>query len=738
MRPSNARGLAATLVLALGAVGCAEGPRELGRLKIALYLPDPVDVGWLVSGDRVTRPLQITSFAKGRVRITGLRPVEPLPEGLTLSVDANVDLRPGASAELQLELLATDEAPEDMAVLLELQVEGIPEGDARLPRTTFRARVTRSGLVAEPNPLVLGPVDFLNSVEGSVSIRNLRSRPVELYARRHDGVRAQYEENVAVGSFGSLPRVDADGRIGTLEARGTLDVPLSYTAPAGAVEAKEQAVWWVRTCPDLPAGSEACGLRMVVQGVPDREAPQLALIPADGAHFGPVPLGEEVEMRIYLSNGGTRPLELSDVRLMGEGSFMVERGTTTVLGGTSEPVLLRFRPRSTREVTGTLVIESNDPVHPKMEVRVSGAGVLLPPCRFEVDPESVDFGVVEVGASRTERMVMTNVGDRDCVAFDPRVEPAAGTPEGAFDLVGDVRASRTLPPGGTLELSAVFRPAIPGAQSATFSLRTTGEQLEVHLFGATPGAGGVYCTAPSRTERDRPVTVTALSRTGTIVDYRWDVTSAPAPSSWSFLPDASSGLSVQLLPKALGSYEVRATLTTESGELHACTVDVEARSSGVTATLTWDGEGDLDLHLHRGTQTPWFSDDDCYFDNLTPVWVPLEDPGAGGNPSLDRDDTSGEGPEHIRILTPELGVPYTLGVSHFEGAAGRTARVILRCGRSELKLDTSSRPFGGHETGECTGNDFWEVATFVMTAADECTVTPSDTYRSTRDACLSY
>ena len=112
--------------------------------------------------------------------------------------------------------------------------------------------------------------------------------------------------------------------------------------------------------------------------------------------------------------------------------------------------------------------------------------------------------------------------------------------------------------------------------------------------------------------------------------------------------------------------------------------------------------------------------------------------GLGANPTLDRDDTSGDGPETIRMETPLLGVPYTIAVGHFERARGRIATVQVYCGRAGARLDVRSRAFGGRDTGACTRNDFWTIATVTFTAPDQCEVQMHDSYRETREACTAF
>ena len=75
--------------------------------------------------------------------------------------------------------------------------------------------------------------------------------------------------------------------------------------------------------------------------------------------------------------------------------------------------------------------------------------------------------------------------------------------------------------------------------------------------------------------------------------------------------------------------------------------------------------GDADVHLLSTTRVPdagWFTVDDCYWANIGPDWGAA---GAIANPTLDRDDTDGYGPENITIATSPLSGRYTVGVHYY-------------------------------------------------------------------------
>lgn len=729
-------------VLLLGGLlagGCAELPLEgLEALSVALEAPERLEFGWIPLGEEVLRRFTIRNVGASPLEMEAVV-FEPGFEGGYALTAAIVDpvIGPGDEEVIEVRLRADALLPDRALGILSLRVAGLAEDDARLPNVSVWAKVSPSGLAVEPNPLTIGPVPYLETWTATIGLRNLTRAPLEVRATRASAFRAQYEEVVTRGAFGVLPRVDGRRVVTTLAPGEVFNVPISYTSPGGPGEAKEQALWRVATC----AEEAACSLDIVIQGLPDHDGPVAEVRPS-GVFFNQIPVGEEVEAELTIANPGRRTLRLSDLRYQGSPDFSVD----VPLEAAIEPdrfllVPIRYRPDRVGADNGEILFSTNDPLQREVRVRTAGAGVILPPCDIEVAPTVVDFGRIEV-FERSERTVLfTNRGRSSCLLFEPRIVADSGTQEGVFGFLSIPPISITLDPGRSWVAELRFAPARPGPQGARLVLRSSGPQpIEVRLQGDTPEGVNIACTRALSTEPGAAVTLTAAVVGGTARRYAWRVREAPnggASPSWAFRTDATRP-SVEFVPLRLGIYVVDAEVETDAGEVLECSVEVEAESSGLTATLTWDGPGDLDLHLHRGARTPWFGPEDCHYDNLRPTWVRGATAASGPNPAHSGDDTSGDGPETIRIETPELGVVYTLAISHFERAEGRSATVELRCGQATAALLESSRPFRGRESGSCSGNDFWTVASFVFTAPDQCTVTALDTYRPAREACRSY
>jgi hypothetical protein len=117
---------------------------------------------------------------------------------------------------------------------------------------------------------------------------------------------------------------------------------------------------------------------------------------------------------------------------------------------------------------------------------------------------------------------------------------------------------------------------------------------------------------------------------------------------------------------------------------------------------------DLDLHVTRlwaeDEDTAWFDVPfDCFWFNANPNWGSL-DPTVDDDPSLDRDDTDGAGPENLNLNTTEEGAAYGVMVhawhDHGYGESLATIRIYVL---GELIYEKSGVTL--------TDNKGWEVGT---------------------------
>jgi len=261
----------------------------------------------------------------------------------------------------------------------------------------------------------------------------------------------------------------------------------------------------------------------------------------DPLDFEAASIGTTRPKKLFLTNvgldpTGRAPLVIQRVTLKGDPavwSFSTPPLPWTIGQPGNQGVLTaRFTPNQARQENASLVIESNDGLHPSIEVPMTALGRQLLPCQVTVYPSTtVDFGLAPIFHPTTQGFELINSGSEDCIFGEPDI--ISGGP--AFHWPGLVApAGRTIPPGGRMSVRVEFMPQAvgdyrgqvefymsnPGLQAPVVDLRDTGDD---GCFSVTPGAvdfGGTQpgCSLPEHfayatNQCSGPVTVTAAQIT---------------------------------------------------------------------------------------------------------------------------------------------------------------------------------------------------------------------------------
>lgn len=110
----------------------------------------------------------------------------------------------------------------------------------------------------------------------------------------------------------------------------------------------------------------------------------------------------------------------------------------------------------------------------------------------------------------------------------------------------------------------------------------------------------------------------------------------------------------------------------------------------------YDGDGD-------GIDDPWFNNPfDVFWFTPQPNWGAL-DQLANDDPSIDRDDRDGSGPENINLVVPESGAVYGIGVHYWSDNGFGDAYATVRTYVDGLLID--------ERTQHMSNRDMWDVGT---------------------------
>jgi cysteine-rich repeat protein len=288
--------------------------------------------------------------------------------------------------------------------------------------------------------------------------------------------------------------------------------------------------------------------------------------------FGALAVGGFARREVVCSNVGPEPLTI-----LGFASFAPEFSTavqgSVIAPGDAVTIVVEANGLTLGPVMSTLVITSDDPDTIETNIALTLDVVDLAPCSAVLAPETLDFGLVAAGETRTAQVLITNVGSSECL-------PQSATIMGAQFVAGPLPSARIIPGGSaTLEVRVVA-PTMPGALSsrlvvsfanpstpdAAVELRATvgTTQLVIEPAPIDLGESPAGCAAPStHTVRVRSLSATpltlssiALAGTGT------SAITLVGPANAVLPPFATLALTLEFAPPAVGGYaaELRVTV----------------------------------------------------------------------------------------------------------------------------------------------------------------------------------
>lgn len=466
--------------------------------------------------------------------------------------------------------------------------------------------------------------------------------------------------------------------------------------------------------------------------------------------FGAVAIGTASTKRLLVSNDGYTDLvvDMIDADLAGTNAYTVRPELFSLVVGTATIVEVTFAPPIVGDLPSQLMIHSNDSYNPMLTVDLTGQGVQLAPCSYSLQPNPVTFGAIRLRTTSTLTVRFTNTGSDDCLLNDVRLIDTMQAPATVFTLDNGEETGLRLAPNATHDFPITYAPvdAVNDRGFLTFYVSDpNNSQPQIPLFGAGEATTEVMCPANVSVPAGQPITLTApITTRGTnVTSIDWQIVSAPpggigTPNQWN--PDPPNTETVDFLAYIVGAYQIHVVVEDDQGSTASCDFVVTAEGHGLRVTMSWNGSGDIDLHLNESTTQPWFSNpNDCYYANDTPIWDAASAVAMGANPELDFDNTSGFGPENTNIDIPILNKAYTVGVHNFSGGNGRTVTIDLYCGGVTAPSATFTSPmFTSSAVGGCSGNEFWKVAVVEFTSQTTCTITPLNTVVTSADACLAY
>lgn len=461
----------------------------------------------------------------------------------------------------------------------------------------------------------------------------------------------------------------------------------------------------------------------------ESSAAKLVLQPAY-VDFGTVQAGATGIKPVSLLSVGSAQLTISKVIFSGRADFWVElNGETLEVTGESATVGIPLSPPIVLDPGSATTMNAfykasyPDEAHARLIFVSDGApdsvGTALEmvanmegPC-LKVTPSRVDFGGKHIGQSARQDVQLESCNTKPLEVFGLSIVDDA---TGAFSVdTSLVSLPFSLNGGSSINIPVIYVPVSIAAQgpggvyvrdTAKFRVETDTyvPEYDVELSGfGTDGACPVPVITIAEGDEVIPQTRLTLSArnstttTGNISRWEWSVVQ-PQGSASIFLPIATRQ-NVTFEANIVGEYVFRLkvwnTLGVESCSPAEKIVNVvsdsairvellwntprDANQFDTGLTLTGQSVGsDLDLHFLRpGTAWDYFGSLDCHWQNPNPDWGVR---GAMHDPSLDRDDTDGAGPENLNMNSPE-DIEYRIGVHYWDdwgyGPSWASVRVYI-------------------------------------------------------------
>lgn len=286
-------------------------------------------------------------------------------------------------------------------------------------------------------------------------------------------------------------------------------------------------------------GVGACRTEILVEGQVAERAPPcpgvLDVAPS-ALDFGLVATIAPARRSLLVRNPSFESVAITDIvaDAANTGAFALVSGGPSVLEpGSAVTLVMAFEP-IVEGVTQTESIIRTEASCEPIVVPMTGEGRALPPCRFALEPEAIDFGAVEPSRTAQRTAVFRNTGPAACLVTGARMSPGS---DSSMALRSPDPRGLVVEPGGSATFDVAFTPPSLGEYAGALELQISNPTtpiVEVPLAGrgerstirVSPdridfGVLGVQCAASART-----VTITNIGPTAATID---DVSLAPSP-----------------------------------------------------------------------------------------------------------------------------------------------------------------------------------------------------------------
>ncbi|MEM9116234.1 MAG: choice-of-anchor D domain-containing protein [Myxococcota bacterium] len=360
--------------------------------------------------------------------------------------DETFDLGPGDSRELEIRFRPTVANAQERA---SFTLRYCAQGGACEIDLSITGFSVEKAFSCEPQALDFGAVNPGSSADALVNCSATANQQVT--------VTRAYIGGNSSPDFAQSPEVMAgtlnpptDGNPG-----GSLAIPVSYSPGTLGDDA---GILIVETDDEDPIRGRVEVRLQGSGGGPDIEVSPRQL------NFGLTSLLAPSKRSVLVSNVGFQDLRIEiDVDSDATGVFSSKDAVGDIIGsGDSRLIEIEFAPTAEQVFESLMVIESNDQDEDRVEVRLRGEGINLPACQYEVAPNVLNFGTVEINRTGVRPFEIRNLSQTSrCLITSLSLNQALDR-DMVFQLPEGELTEVFIEPGAALGVPVSFSPTTPG------------------------------------------------------------------------------------------------------------------------------------------------------------------------------------------------------------------------------------------------------------------------------------
>ena len=484
--------------------------------------------------------------------------------------------------------------------------------------------------------------------------------------------------------------------------------------------------------PDLPGGL----FRFVV--VTAESSARIDVTPST-LSFDWVAAGNAETQPVVVRNTGDDDLHIATARIDGHSAFSLKEAGEWHKAGQPLKLSWTLPPKASKHLEVRYSAPDDTPRQARLifdsDAGNKGDGAIdllanaKAPC-LQATPGQVDFQAVLVGHTAVRAVSVCNCGAGELALTTIDLGASKGDNSDEFTIAAAPQLPAKLGVNACTEVKVQYTPAdVTGTDESTSLPKYDSSTLRVGIKGKHRDIGlrgyGVDSTCPHAKaivkEGEEVIPQTLLHLVGkqskaipgsALKAWKWRVAKQPAGSVSLFLPGPTAP-DVTFAVNVAGEYRFCLKVTDVQGVSscnESCVKVLVIPEEAIHVELLWKTPGDpdesdegpsagsdLDLHFAHpmasnfgqdldcdGKPDPWFRVPfDTFWFNEAPNWGSASQ--AGDDPSLDRDDTDGAGPENLNLAKPQGTVnkpfAYDVGVhywrDHGYGDAYAEVRVYI-------------------------------------------------------------